>query len=139
MLGGAAMQHENAANGSAKGSLLARMLERLHGKRVVIVMDDERSFKGTVSEFDDKWLYLEDVVEGSALNSRGWQEVTLQTGYVGKRLTAQGVFSEEQAGELVKLKDVMISLDGVLRVWEWEAGNLARPKHVKMEKRNVRF
>lgn len=122
-------------------SLLLEMLERLKGKRIVIVMNDERSFKGTVDEFDESWLFLQDVAEGSTINARGWEETTINTGFVDKRLTERGMLANEEdgTGKLVRLKNVLINLDGVLRVWEWEAPNMARPKHVKKDARKVVF
>ncbi len=128
------MQLENTKD----RSLLLEMLDRLKGKRVVIVMQDERAFKGTVSEFDDQWLFLEDVAEGSTVNARGWEEVTIKNGFVGKRLTQSGIIANEgEPGQLIRLKDTLINLSGVLRVWEWEPGNATRPKHVKVENRKV--
>lgn len=121
-------------------SLLLEALERLQGKRVVLVMSDQRAFKGTVGAFDEGWLRLTDVSEGSTVNARGWEEVTISTGYVGKRLTNSGIFSAaEDVGEVVRLKDCMINLDEVLRVWEWEVGNLAKPRHMKVETRRPVF
>lgn len=128
------MQLENTKD----RSLLLEMLDRLRGKRVVIVMQDERAFKGTVGEFDQDWLYLNDVAEGSTINARGWEEVTIKNGFVGKRLTHSGIIANEgEPGELVRLKDTLINLDGVLRVWEWEPSNVTRPKHISLEQRKV--
>ncbi len=128
------MQLENTKD----RSLLLEMLERLQGKRVVVVMQDERAFKGTVGKFDDTWLYLQDVAEGSTVNARGWEEVTIKNGYVGKRLTESGVLANEQEpGKLVRMKDTLINLNRVMRVWEWEPTNVTRPKHVKVEQRKV--
>lgn len=119
--------------------MLGQTLERLQGKRAVIVMGDERSFKGTVSDFDDSWLWLEDATEGSTVNSRGWEEVVLNTGVIGKRFTDHGVFTEQEVGELVRLKDVLINLDDVRRVWPWHAENMTRPEHVKVETKKTVF
>lgn len=124
---------------SGNSSLLQQHLQRLQGKRVVLVMDDQRAFKGTVGAFDDGWLELLDVSEGSTVNSRGWEEVTIHTGFVSKRFTEQGVFAEQDAGEVVRLKDTLINLSEVLRLWEWEPANLARPKHTKVEFRRTVF
>lgn len=128
----------NARSGKA-GSMLVEMLERLQGKRVVLVMGDDRSFKGTVGKFDESWLKLHDVEEGSTINSRGWEEVVLNTGVIGKRFTDHGVFTEQKVGELVRLKDCLINLNDVRRVWEWEPENITKPKHVKVETKNTVF
>lgn len=119
--------------------MLGRLLDRLQGKQAVIVMGDERSFKGTIGDYDEKWLMLEDAREGSTVNSRGWEEVVLNTGVIGKRFTDHGVFTEQEVGELVRLSDVLINLSDVRRVWPWEPENMGQPEHVKVETKNTVF
>ncbi|MGH2667694.1 MAG: hypothetical protein ACRDH5_00985 [bacterium] len=114
-------------------ALLMRHLAYLKGRRAIVVMNDERSFKGTVEDHDEHWVLLRDVFEGSAVNAKGWEEVTIHTGFLSKRFTARGVLSEQEPGELVRMKDVLIHLDGVLRIWEWEPENLTKPEHVELD------
>jgi hypothetical protein len=133
----AANGHEDSPDEGT--SMLRQMLSRLEGKQAVIVMGDERSFKGRIGEFDEKWLILEDALEGSAVNSRGWEEVVLNTGHIGKRFTDHGVITEQEVGELVRLEDVLINLSDVRRVWPWEPDNVSKPEHVTVETKNTVF
>ncbi len=133
------MSEEKRTNGSATGSMLGDLLHRMQGQQVVIVMGDERSFKGTIGEFDDSWLMLRNAEEGSAVNSRGWEEVVLNTGNIGKRFTDHGVVTEQEVGDLVRMKNVLINLDDVRRVWPWEPENVAKPEHVTVETKNTVF
>lgn len=120
-------------------SMLKELLTRMKGKQLVIVMGDERSFKGTVGDFDDEWMLLQDAEEGSAVNSRGWEEVVLNTGNIGKRFTDHGVVTQQEVGELVRMKNVLINLNDVRRVWPWERENIAEPQHVKVETKKTVF
>lgn len=137
------MSDTNGINGAKSAddgpSMLGEMLAQLKGQQVVLVMGDERSFKGTIGEFDDSWLKLEDAMEGSAVNSKGWEEVVLNTGHIGKRFTDHGVITEQEVGELVRLKDVLINIDDVRRVWPWEPENVTKPEHVTVETKNTVF
>lgn len=134
------MPPKNTSNGSGSSrTMLEDLLSRMQGEQVVLVMGDERSFKGTIGEFDEKWLMLHDAEEGSAVNSRGWEEVVLNTGNIGKRFTDHGVVTQQEVGELVRMKNVLINLDDVRRVWPWERDNIAEPQHVKVETKKTVF
>lgn len=124
---------------SAKNSLMHGRLSELKGKQAIVVMKDQRAFKGTVGDFDQGHVFLRDVVEGSTVNTKGWEEVTIQSGYVNKRVTRAGSMTVQEPGQLVRLKDVLISLEGVLRVWEWERGNMAKPEHTQVERTDPVF
>lgn len=128
---------DNSQGGS--NSMLCEMLADLKGEQVVIVMGDEQSFKGTVGEFDDNWLKLHAVSEGSAVNSRGWEEVVLNTGNIGKRFTDHGVFTEQELDQLVRLDDVLINLSDVRRVWPWIPDNMSKPEHVTVDTKETVF
>jgi hypothetical protein len=52
---------------------------------------------------------------------------------VHKVVTWHGTFSHEDTrADVVKLKDAMIQLNGVLRIWEYSMQNVAKPDHVEM-------
>ena len=108
----------------AGNSLLQDELERLEGERVIVVMEDERSLKGTVESFDEEWLKLSSVTMKTTMNDRGWAEVTINTGEINKRFTEKGVYTEQDGGRLVSLEAGIVSLDGVLRVWAWQPENV---------------
>ena len=96
-------------------SLLQTKLKTLVGQEIVVVMVDNRAFRGTLMEFDAEDIVLRNVVEAAPNNASGWEETTSSTGIVHKVVTWQGVFSHENtAADIVKLKDVMIRTSGVL-------------------------
>jgi small nuclear ribonucleoprotein (snRNP)-like protein len=114
-------------------SLLQTKLKTLVGQEIVVVMVDNRAFRGTLMEFDAEDIVLRNVVEAAPNNASGWEETTSSTGIVHKVVTWQGVFSHENtAAEIVKLKDVMVRTSGVLRIWEWSLKNVERPSHVEV-------
>jgi small nuclear ribonucleoprotein (snRNP)-like protein len=117
----------------AGNSLLQDELERLEGERVIVVMEDERSLKGTVESFDEEWLKLSSVTMKTTMNDRGWAEVTINTGEINKRFTEKGVYTEQDGGRLVSLEAGIVSLDGVLRVWAWQSENVTEPENVTHE------
>lgn len=114
-------------------NLLMDELQQLEGEHVIVVMEDERSLKGVVEGFDDRWLKLSSVTMKTTMNDRGWAEVTINTGEVNKRFTDKGVFTQQDGGRLVSLEDGIISLDGVLRVWAWQPENVTEPENVTHE------
>ena len=114
-------------------SLLESKLKALTGQEIVVVMVDNRAFRGTLVDFDTSTLILRNVVEALPNNASGWEEPTSSTGVVHKVVTWNGVFShEDTSAEVVKLKDVMIRLTGVIRIWEWSMRNVAKPEHVEV-------
>lgn len=113
-------------------TLLSNKLKSLSGQEIVVVMVDNRAFRGVLVEFDDDTIVLRNVVEALPNNASGWEEPTSSTGIVHKVVTYQGVFShEDTTAEVVKLKDVMIRTTGVLRIWEWSLKNVEKPAHVE--------
>ncbi|MGQ0535635.1 MAG: hypothetical protein ACT4PT_06150 [Methanobacteriota archaeon] len=122
-----------------EGAFIQRRLEKLVGQEVVIVMMDQRAFRGTVTEFGHNWLLLRDVTEGSTINTKGWEEVAIAANLAEKHITDRGVFMEEKTPpKLVRLKDALINLGGVLRIWEWSPDNLAVPEHVHIDTKSAR-
>ena len=114
-------------------SLLQNKLKAHVGKEIVVVMVDNRAFRGTLVEFDDQTLVLNDVVEALPNNAAGWEEPTVSTGIVHKVVTWHGTFSHEDTrADVVKLKDAMIQIAHVLRIWEYSTKNVAKPEHVEV-------
>ena len=114
-------------------SLFQSKLKEQVGKEIVVVMIDNRAFRGTLVDHDTETLVLRNVVEALPNNASGWEEPTSSTGIVHKVVTWQGVFSHEDTrAEVVKLKDVMIRLAHVVRIWEWSLGNVQKPEHIEI-------
>lgn len=112
-------------------SLLSNKLKALVGQEIVVVMADNRAFRGRLVEFDDATMVLKEVVEALPNNAAGWEEPTVSTGMVHKVVTWQGTFSHEDTdAQVVKLKDAMIQVSGVLRIWEFSLKNVQKPDHV---------
>lgn len=117
-------------------SVLDDRFPALVGERVLVVMSDERSFEGELVEFDSDWLVLHDVAEGRASNLHGFEEPTIRREMVEKHVTRRGVVRETGEGdevELILLKEVLLRLDGILRVWPLEGDNVGRPEHVHVD------
>jgi len=114
-------------------SLLESKLKGLAGQEIVVVMVDNRAFRGTLVDFDADDIVLRNVVEALPNNASGWEEPTSSTGIVQKVVTWQGVFSHEDTrADIVKLKDVMIRNAHVLRIWEWSLKNVEKPSHIEV-------
>lgn len=114
-------------------SLIQSKLKGLVGQDIVVVMVDNRAFRGTLVEHDADTMVLRNVVEALPNNAAGWEEPTVSTGIVQKVVTWHGTFShEDTSAGVVKLKDAMIQISGVLRIWEYSLKNVAKPDHVEM-------
>ncbi|HVL49444.1 MAG TPA: LSM domain-containing protein [Candidatus Thermoplasmatota archaeon] len=118
-------------------TLLSKRLQGLVGSQVIVVMSDHRAFRGQLIEFDDQTLVLHDVVEGSPTSAAGWQETTVSAAVKETLVTWRGTFTQESSkqSEIVRLKDAMIQIAHVLRVWHWDPKNIAKPEHVILEDR----
>lgn len=114
-------------------SLFESKLKALNGQEIVVVMVDNRAFRGNLVDSDADTIILRNVVEALPNNAAGWEEPTASTGIVHKVVTWQGTFSHDDTrAEVVKLKDVMIRTAHVLRIWEWSLLNVAKPEHVEV-------
>lgn len=114
-------------------SLLESKLKGLVNQEIVVVMVDNRAFRGTLVDFDAGTMILRNVVEALPNNAAGWEEPTASTGIVHKVVTYSGVFSHEDTrAEVVRLKDAIVQNAHVLRIWEWSSKNVERPEHVQM-------
>ena len=113
-------------------SIMSNKLKSYVGQEIVVVMVDNRAFRGTLVEHDDDTIVLRSVVEGLPNNASGWEEPTVSTGVVTKVVTWQGTFAHEDTrADVVKLKDVAIRLAHVLRIWEYSIKNAERPSHLE--------
>lgn len=119
--------------------IIRRQLKEALNHEILVVMSDDRSFKGTLMEFDDEWLVLHDVTEGSSQNLRGWEEPAISAGVIEKYITWKGIISEEKdKTKIYRLRDVLLHMTGVLRVWPLRPDLLGKPEHVHIESRGSR-
>ncbi len=117
-------------------SVLKRRLDPMVGEEIIVVMSDERAFRGQLKEFDDQSLVLEHVVEGTTDNARNWEEPTAGTGVVHKVVSWKGIYNhEDDDSDVVRMKDVIVQLPGVLRIWSWSRENLEEPEHMDVERK----
>jgi small nuclear ribonucleoprotein (snRNP)-like protein len=115
-------------------SILAKHLKDLIGHEIIVVMDDDRTYKGRLIEFDDAWMVLHDVTEGSTQNLRGWEEPAVSAGIVEKYITMRGIVSEEKdRTKVIRLKDVLINIPQILRIWPLRPEYLAKPEHIHVD------
>ena len=115
-------------------AVLTKHLQELVDQEIIVVMNDDRTFKGRLVEFDEAWLVLHDVTEGTTQNLRGWEEPAVGAGIVEKYITMRGIVSEEKdRTKVIRLKDVLIHLPQVLRIWPLRPEYLAKPEHLHVE------
>jgi small nuclear ribonucleoprotein (snRNP)-like protein len=117
-------------------SVLTKHLKDLVGHEIIVVMADDRTYKGRLVEFDEGWMLLKDITEGSTQNLRGWEEAAVSAGIVEKYITMRGIVSEEKdRDKIIRLKDVLIAVHQVLRIWPLRPEYLAKPEHIHIEGR----
>lgn len=122
-----------AAAGEAM-AVLDKHIRPLLNNEIIVVMQDDRSYKGRLVEFDDSWMVLQDVTEGSAQNLRGWEEPAVSAGVVEKYITLRGIVTEEKdKTRIIRLKEVVLNLERVLRIWPLRPEYLAKPEHIHLE------
>lgn len=115
-------------------SLLRKHLEDLVNHEIIVVMEDDRTYKGQLTEFDEEWLLLHDVTEGTTQNLRGWEEPAVNAGIVEKYITVRGIISQEKdRTQIIRLKDVLINIHQVLRIWPLRPEYLDKPEHIHIE------
>lgn len=118
----------------AATGVLHKHLKDLVGHEIICVMHDDRTYKGRLIEFDEDWMVLHDVTEGSTQNLRGWEEAAVSAGIVEKYITMRGIVSEEKdRDKIIRLKDVLINIDQVMRVWPLRPEYLAKPDHIHID------
>lgn len=109
-------------------SILQKRLKELLQKEMLIVMEDGRGFKGKLVEYDDEYIVLKDVIESSTVELR-WRVplVALPPSEKGTDLDKEGLTIGDTGSKLVKLREVMIRIPMILRIWTWT------PEKVKEE------
>lgn len=116
--------------------MLAKHLRDLVGHEIIAVMSDDRTYKGRLVEFDEEWMFLQNVTEGTVQNLRGWEEPAVSAGIVEKYITVRGIVSEEKdRSQIIRLKDVLLHIPQVLRVWPLRPEYLAKPEHIHVDAR----
>lgn len=114
--------------------VLTKHLKDLVGHEIIVVMSDDRTYKGRLAEFDEAWIVLHDVTEGTTQNLRGWEEPAVSAGIVEKYITVRGIVSEEKdRTKVIRLKDVLIHVPQVLRIWPLRPEYLAKPEHIHID------
>ncbi len=98
------------------GTLLEKKLKDLSDKKLLVVMDDEIAFLGTLQEFDKETLVLKDVFQGSTTEVN-WSEL--------------GEINPEEAGEegetvvgfidwtYINMEEVYLRAIHISRIWRW--------------------
>ncbi|MEM2976936.1 MAG: LSm family protein [Thermoplasmata archaeon] len=102
--------------------ILHRRLRDYLGKEIIVVMTDGRAFKGILTEFDESALVLREVLE-TATGEVRWRPplVPIPTPRNQPEGEAAGFITlgdgERSYG---RLKEVVISPAGILRVWLYQ-------------------
>ena len=95
-------------------------LEKLINKKLALVMSDGSKFRGTLTNFDDQTLVLEDVLE---LSERlKWIKPVISTAESTEITSVDGISERQERGYLPR---VIIYLSHVSRIWPWEPKALA--------------
>ena len=102
--------------------ILHRRLRDYLGREIIVVMVDGRAFKGILSEFDESALVLKEVLETATSEVR-WRPPLVPV--PGSKNQPEGEatgFITLGEGERAfgRLKEVVISPAGVLRVWLYQ-------------------
>lgn len=102
--------------------ILQRKFREYMNKEVIVVMTDGMAFRGRLMEFDDTALVLKGVLE-STTTSVKWKPpiVSVPEDRLARKgdLDA-GISYGEMSKYIAKLDEVVIKIDGILRVWKWE-------------------
>jgi small nuclear ribonucleoprotein (snRNP)-like protein len=115
-------------------AVLVKHLKDLVGHEIIVVMSDDRTYKGRLIEYDEAWMVLHDVTEGSTQNLRGWEEPAVSAGIVEKYITVRGIVSEEKdRTKVIRLKDVIVNIPQILRIWPLRPEYLAKPEHIHVD------
>jgi len=101
--------------------ILQKRLRDFMNKEIIVVMGDGRAFKGVLGEFDETALLLKDVLETSTSEIRWKSPVVPVSGSKAEKVNADygGLsFGESEKG-IARLKEVLLAMSGVMRVWLW--------------------
>lgn len=101
-------------------SLLKDKLSQLREKELLVVMIDGRGFKGRLTEFDEETIILKDVIETSTKELR-WRVPTIALPHSEEVIRKQmgGIIVGDTGSTLVKLNEVVIRINNIVRIWVW--------------------
>jgi small nuclear ribonucleoprotein (snRNP)-like protein len=100
---------------------MEKYLEKFQGKEVLVVQVDGNAFKGTLKEYDEKFMVMENVIQTST-QQRNWFRVTVavpRSGTPSKEKMIGGTIVGDTESMLLELKTSLISLDHIMRIWLW--------------------
>ena len=95
-------------------SVLGNSLKDHIGKQVIVVTIDRGAYLGTLVEFDDNFIALENIYESSTETALTWHRVVLDG---PMKIDPEVPMDEEEAAVTLKLDRVLISLRNVIRIW----------------------
>lgn len=93
-------------------NLIKRFLGEQMGKEVLVVTVDGRAFKGELVEFDEVAIILHEVIETSTKEFK-WRHPMIAL----PKEVSGGLKVGETGHAVIYLKEVMIPLAGILRMW----------------------
>lgn len=98
------------------GTLLEKKLKKLENKKILVVMDDEIAFLGTLDEFDKNTVILKDVSQGSSTEIN-WSDVseTYEEEIEKKKDVSVGFINWAH----VNMGEVYIRVNHISRIWKW--------------------
>jgi small nuclear ribonucleoprotein (snRNP)-like protein len=98
-----------------------KYLQKFLKKEVLVVQVDGNAFKGTLIEYDDRFLVMENIIQTST-KQRNWFRVTVavpRSGAPSKDKLIGGTIVGDTESMLLELKTALISLDHIMRIWLW--------------------
>ncbi len=101
-------------------TLLEKKLKNLLEKSVLVVMDDGLAFVGTLVDLDENTLILRDIYQGSSMDI-DWEDISEESSAQDFK---DKVEEDMKFGFInwtkIRLKEVYIQLDHVVRIWPWK-------------------
>lgn len=98
--------------------LLQKRLQELMNKEILVIMEDGKGFKGKLVEYDDEYIVLREVIEGS-IDELKWRAPMLALPITEKNAGLGGITVGDSGSRLVKLNEVIIRISMILRIWLW--------------------
>ncbi len=109
--------------------LLEKKLERLKGHDILVAMDDDLLFLGSLEEFDEKILVLKEVLQAPT-KEVDWKNISPES-----KVIKNG--GSEKVGFMnwseVNLEEVYVMMEHITRIWRW-----GRKKKVKESDGKIR-
>lgn len=95
-------------------NLISKKLEPMVGHDIIVVTSDGGAYLGILDEFDDHYIVLKDTYESSTTTAWRWQRPVIESPIL---INNSNGFEEESESKRIVLKEVMISLQHVVRIW----------------------